>query len=169
MDPSIKAFREVIKQFADNWLSEGLPSKKKLDEVAQGLNQQRCKLSISGIWVYPPTLTTATIDDGLGQGLAVIEAFAKAIGMEIIRLGLMKQPEEIIVECRRHPPDFLGLTILQFDTEEDLRFISQNLPKQTRIVAGGPVFKSDPDFARRTGTHYAAKNVPDFLQFMLTV
>ena len=99
----------------------------------------------------------------------VIEAFAKAIGMEVIRLGLMQKPEEIITDCHKHPPDFLGLTVLQFDTEEDLRFISEKLPESTRIVAGGPVFTSDPEFAKRTGTHYAAKNVADFLRLMLKV
>ncbi len=114
-------------------------------------------------------MATATVDDGLGQGLTVIEVFAEAIGMQIIRLGLMKKPEEIITDCRRYNPDFLGLTVLQFDTEEELLFISQSLPEHIRIVAGGPVFTSDPDFSKRTGTHYAAKNVADFLRFMLEV
>lgn len=169
MDQSIKTFRISVKQLADKWLLDGLPSKEKLDKAARELERLRRMSSIPSIWNHQPILATATIDDGLGQGLMVIEAFAKAIGMEIIRLGLMQKPEEIIADCRRYQPDFLGLTVLQFDSEEDLRFISQNLPKQTRIVAGGSVFKSDPDFAHRTGTHYAAKNVAAFLRFMLEV
>lgn len=169
MDPSIKAFRGVVRRFADKWLSVGLPSREKLDEAARTLNRHRRQSSIPGIWEHPPILATATVDDGLGQGLTVIEGFAEAIGLQIIRLGLMKKPEEIIADCRRYHPDFLGLTVLQFDTEEDLLFISQNLTKHTRIVAGGPVFTNDPDFAKRTGTYYAAKNAADFLRFMLEV
>ena len=169
MDLSIEAFREVVKQLADKWLSDGLQSKEMLDEAARKLDEQRRQSAIPGIWAHPPTLATVTLDDGLGRGLAVIEAFAKAIGMEIIRLGLLKKPEEIIADCLRYQPDFLGLTVLQFDTEEDLRLISQNLPQQTRIVAGGPVFNSDPDFAQRTETHYTAKNAADFLRLMLEV
>lgn len=169
MDRSIEAFREVVRRLADQWLLDGLPSKEKLDEAARKLDRLRQQLSIPGIWDQPLTLATATIDDGLGQGLMVIEAFAEAIGMEVIRLGLMKKPEEIITDCRNYRPDFLGLTVLQFDTEEELLLISQNLPKQIRIVAGGPVFTGAPEFAQRTGTHYAAKNVADFLRFMLTI
>lgn len=169
MDRSIKAFRTAVKQLADKWLLVGLPSKEKLDEAARKLDQLRRQLSIPGIWAQPPTLATATIDDGLGQGLAVIEAFVRAIGMQVIQIGLMKRPEEIVAACNQYNPHFLGLTVLQFDTEEELRFISNRLPKRTRIVAGGPVFTGDPDFAQRTGTHYAAKNVADFLRFMLDV
>ena len=167
MDPSIKAFRGVVRRFADEWLSVGIPSREKLDEVARSLDRLRQQSSIPGIWEYRPILATATVDDGLGQGLTVIEVFAEAIGMQIIHLGLMKKPEEIIADCRRYHPDFLGLTVLQFDTEEELLLISESLPGHTRIVAGGPVFTSDPDFAKRTGTHYTAKNVADFLRFML--
>jgi hypothetical protein len=87
--------------------------------------------------------------------------------MKIIRFGLLQTKEAIVKDCRRHAPDFLGLTILQFDTEEDLLYISQKIPENTRIVAGGPVFTSDPDFAARTGTHLAAKNVAEFLRIML--
>jgi hypothetical protein len=79
----------------------------------------------------------------------------------------MQPPEAVMHACRRQRPDFLGLTILQFDTEDDLTAIAKNLPAETRIVAGGPVFKGDSDFAGRTGTHYAANNVADFLRFML--
>jgi hypothetical protein len=59
------------------------------------------------------------------------------------------------------------LTVLQFDSEDDLAAIAKQLPGNTRLVAGGPVFAGDRDFAGRTGTHYAARNVADFLQFML--
>ena len=38
------------------------------------------QLGTQGLWASPPLMLTATLDDGLGQGLAVIEKFAKAIG-----------------------------------------------------------------------------------------
>ena len=108
-----------------------------------------------------------TIDDGLGQGLAVIEKYAIAIGIRLISIGLMQTPVAIVDACRHHQPEYLGLTVLQFDTEGDLTKIASHLPDKTRIVAGGPVFGGDADFASRTGTHYAAKNVAAFLRYML--
>ena len=112
-------------------------------------------------------MVTATLDDGLGQGLAVIEKYAAIIGMRLISLGLLQTPEAIIAVCHRDQPDYLGITVLQFDSEDDLITIAEKLPPITRIVAGGPVFSADPEFAERTGTHYAAKNVAYFLRFML--
>jgi methylmalonyl-CoA mutase cobalamin-binding subunit len=112
-------------------------------------------------------MMTASLDDGLGQGLAVIEMYAVTIGMRLISLGLMQTPGAIIDACHRHRPDYLGLTILQFDSEDDLTAIAKKLPANTRLVAGGPVFVGDRDFAGRTGIDYAAKNVADFLQYML--
>lgn len=167
MDDSQNAFRDAVGKLSRRWLEAGLPSRQGLDVSARKLEHLREHLNVQGLWACSPSMVTATLDDGLGQGLAVIETFATAIGMRLIRLGLMQTPEAIIDACRRHQPDFLGLTILQFDTEDHLISIASRLPRKTRIVAGGPVFAGDPDFADRTGTHYAAKNVADFLQFML--
>jgi hypothetical protein len=64
-------------------------------------------------------------------------------------------------------PDFLGMTVLQFDTEDDLILITGNLPSKTRVIAGGPVFSADPELAGRTGVHFVAKNAADFISFML--
>jgi methylmalonyl-CoA mutase cobalamin-binding subunit len=167
MEQSLTSFQIAVRDVADAWLSSGLPSREGLEDAAGKLARLRKRSSIPGIWEHPPTLATATLDDGLGQGLAVIEAFAGAIGMQVNRLGLMLTKEAIVEDCRCCRPDFLGLTVLQFDTEDDLRFISARLARKIRIVAGGPVFNADPDFAERTGTHYAAKNVAHFLLFML--
>ena len=71
--------------------------------------------------------------------------------------------------CRDLEPMLLGLTVLQFDTEEDLAFIARNIPATTRIVAGGPVFKADPDLAKRAGIHRVADDAADFLKFLLTL
>jgi hypothetical protein len=164
---SLHAFREAVGNLSGLWLETALPSRQGLDEAALKLKRLREGLQVQGIWENPPTMVTATLDDGLGQGLAIIEKYAVVIGIRLISLGLMQTPGAVMVACRRHRPEFLGLTILQFDTEADLTAIAKNLPTETRIVAGGPVFKGDPDFAGRTGTHYAANNVADFLRFML--
>jgi methylmalonyl-CoA mutase cobalamin-binding subunit len=167
MDDAYIAFRAAVGSLANQWLARGLPSRQGLDEAAGDLERLRSRLKVNGIWYQPPSMVAATLDDGLGQGLAVIEKYAAAVGIRLISLGLMQKPEVVIDACRRHQPDFLGLTILQFDTEDDLIYIANHLPRSTRIVAGGPVFDGDPDFANRTGTHYAAANVADFLRYML--
>jgi methylmalonyl-CoA mutase cobalamin-binding subunit len=164
---SRNVFRQAVDSLARRWLTAGLPSRQGLDEAAAKLARLRAQLKVQGLWPQPPSMVTATLDDGLGQGLAVIEKYAGVIGMRLICLGLMQTPAAIIDACRRHQPEFLGLTILQFDTEADLRAIFEKLPCKTKIVAGGPVFAGDPDFAGRTGTHFAARNLTDFLRFML--
>jgi methylmalonyl-CoA mutase cobalamin-binding subunit len=169
MDPEnpLIEFREAVGDKARQWQAAGLPSRQSLDQTAQELVCLRNQLKVLCIFRQPPCMVTATLDDGLGQGLGIIERYAAAIGIRLISLGLMQPPPVIVAACRRHRPEFLGMTILQFDTEDDLRTISENLPRNTRIIAGGPVFSADPGFAARTGTHYAARNVADFLQFML--
>lgn len=161
------AFRVAVGRLASLWVAKGLPSRQGLDEAAGDLERLKQRLKVNGIWDQPPSMVTATLDDGLGQGLAIIEKYAAVIGIRLIALGLVQRPEAVIDACHRHQPDFLGLTILQLDTEDDLTLIANHLPRDTRIVAGGPVFDGDPGFAKRTGTHYAAKNVANFLQYML--
>jgi methylmalonyl-CoA mutase cobalamin-binding subunit len=167
LENSLSEFRQAVGDSARQWQAEGLPSRQVLEETAVKWVCLRNRLKIQGIFLQPPCMVTATLDDGLGQGMGIIEKYAAAIGMRLISLGLMVSPPVIVDACRRHRPEFLGMTILQFDSEEDLRSISENLPGNTRIIAGGPVFRADPAFAARTGTHYAARNVADFLRFML--
>jgi methanogenic corrinoid protein MtbC1 len=125
------------------------------------------KTNVSGLWDIPPLIITATLDDGLGQGLEVIHMFSETAGLEIIELGLLVTPKKIITACKINEPDLLGLTVLQFDSEEDILQISKNLPSKTKIIAGGPVFAADPGFARRAGIHFTAKNVASFIRFLL--
>ena len=167
MNDAYDAFRADVAHYADQWLAAGLPSRQVLDQAAEQIEQMRLRLKVNGLWPEPPTMLTATVDDGLGQGLAVIERFAGAIGIRLIPLGLLQSPQAIIDACRRHQPDYLGLTVLQFDSEDDLAQIVDGLPHHTRIIAGGPVFTGDAGFAERTGTHHVAKHVAAFLRFML--
>jgi methylmalonyl-CoA mutase cobalamin-binding subunit len=167
MHEAYNAFRAAVGSLVSQWIEKGLPSRQGLDEAAGNLEDMRGRLHVNGLWEDPPSMVTATLDDGLGQGLAVIEKFAIAVGIRLISLGLMQNPEAIIDACQSHRPEYLGLTLLQFDSEDDLIRIAKNLPLKTRIVAGGPVFAGDPDFADRTGTHYAAKNVAYFLRYLI--
>ncbi|PIE66789.1 MAG: hypothetical protein CSA23_07290 [Deltaproteobacteria bacterium] len=167
MDRATRRFRQVVDDLAGRWLRDGLPSRQTMMETAVSLDQMRSDLKVKSLWHQAPRILTATLDDGIGQGLTVIEAFAAAIGMTVIPIGLMQTPDIVIDACRQHVPRFLGLTVLQFDTKDDLLSISKALPTATRIVAGGPVFSADPDFAGRTGIHFAARHVADFLRIML--
>ena len=64
-------------------------------------------------------------------------------------------------------PHFLGLTVLQFDSDDWVADIVRQLHSSTLLVAGGPAFQYDEDFARRTGTHVVVKNGAAFLQFLM--
>lgn len=121
----------------------------------------------SGLWVAAPLMVTATIDDGWGHGLEVIEKLAEAAGMRVHPLGLLRSPESIVNDCRKLIPDFLGLTVLQLDSDDWVAEIVRGLPDSTRLVAGGPAFQYDADFARRTGTHVVVKNGAGFLRFLM--
>jgi methanogenic corrinoid protein MtbC1 len=113
-------------------------------------------------------MVTATIDDGWGHGLDIIHRYATVAGVSIHPLGVLRLSEEIVDVCNARRPDILGLTVLQFFSDDDLIHISANLPKKTRIIAGGPVFTADPDFAVCTGVHHVAKNAAAFLELLLS-
>ena len=138
-----------------------------LEKAAGELRQWKVKAGVSGLWDTPPLMITATLDDGLGQALEIIRMFSETAGIKIIDLGLLVTPEKIITACKKNNPDLLGLTVLQFDSEKDILMISKNLPQKTKIIAGGPVFTADPEFARRTGINFTAKNVAYFIRFLL--
>lgn len=162
-----KQLRVKLAQLSEKWQSKGLPSRSEIEKAAGDLQDWKVKTDCSGLWRIPPQMITATIDDGMGHGLEIIRMFSKAAGLEIIDLGLLVPPEKIISECKKAEPDLLGLTVLQFDSEEIILKISGNLPPKTKIIAGGPVFQSDKGLARRAGIHFTAKNVADFIQFLL--
>lgn len=119
------------------------------------------------MWDPPPLMITATLDDGWGHGIEVIELCAKAAGLRVVSMGLLQAPDSIIAKCRELSPDLLGLTVLQLDSEPDLAVIREHLPPAVRVVAGGPPFQIDSEFAARAGVDFAARHVLDFLQFLL--
>lgn len=134
---------------------------------ARALEALRLDAGGRGLWPQPPRMITATLDDGWGHGLDVIEALAAAVGATVQRLGLLQPPETIAAACRARRPDLLGLTVLQFDSDEGLLRIVEALPPGTTLVAGGAAFRYDPDFAARTGTPVVARDGWAFLEFLL--
>jgi methylmalonyl-CoA mutase cobalamin-binding subunit len=112
-------------------------------------------------------MLTATLDDGWGHGLEVIQALAEAAGIRVETLGLLQQPQAIVAACRREMPDLLGLTVLQFDSDDAVRHIVDHLPPTTILVAGGAAYQYDAEFAERTRTPVVARNGAAFLRFLL--
>lgn len=147
----------------------GKPSRTELAAAAEELDQWKKTNQTGGLWAPPPLMLTATLDGAMGHGLELIHRYAGLAGVEIHALGLLQSAESVAAACRKLEPQFLGLTVLQFDTEDDLALIARNIPVTTRIVAGGPVFKADPDLARRVGVHRVAADAADFLEYLLTL
>ncbi len=156
-----------LDELSKKWQSTGLPSRAGLEKAAGDLHEWKVITGVSGLWDKPPLMLTATLDDGLGHGLEVIRMFSETAGLETIELGLLLTPGKIITACKRYQPDLLGLTVLQFDSEEDILVISKNLPSRTKIIAGGPVFKADRGFAARADIHFVAQNAACFIQYLL--
>ena len=169
MDFEPSGFRRQVGSLAEQWQQSGLPSRAVLEEKGRELASQRTLSGGRGLWDVQPLMVTATLDDGLGQGLMIIHQFAEAVGIRILSLGLMQSPERIISVCQKEEPDFLGLTILQFDTEEELTAIARAVPRRTRLICGGPVFNADSDLAERSGVHFVARHVGVFLKIVLTL
>ncbi len=59
------------------------------------------------------------------------------------------------------------MTVLQLDSDDDLARVGHALPARTRLIAGGPVFKFDPDMADRCGIDYVAPSVAHFVAYLL--
>lgn len=148
-------------------MSHGLPSREVLDQTTAELNTWKQHHSVTGIWPQRPLMLTTTLDDGIGQGLAIISQYAEVAGLQVQPLGLMQRPDHIIAACRQHRPAILGLTILQLDSDDDLASIGHNLPPGTALVAGGPVFKFDPEMAQRCSVTYMAASVAYFIDYLL--
>jgi len=159
--------RKKIAELFVSWKETGLPSRSGYEAVAADLMEWKHSEGIPGIWQNPPLMITSTLDDGLGQGLQLIHLFSEIAGLKIRSLGLLRPPDMIIDECITYRPDFLGLTVLQFDSEDDLLRVCRDIRDHTKVIAGGPVFSGDPDLAERTGVHFVAKNAAAFLRFLL--
>ncbi|CAN2039739.1 B12-binding domain-containing protein [Candidatus Magnetomoraceae bacterium gMMP-15] len=163
----MELLRNKLIKLLENWHKKGLPSRSGLKKTGQELLEWKKKEGADSLWTSSISIMTATIDDAWGHGLEIIHIYAKVLGLKIIKAGLLQSPETIINQCLSHHPDLLGLTVLQFDSEDDLKKITSAIPKNTKVIAGGPVFFGDPDFASRIGIHFVAKNVGEFIKILL--
>jgi hypothetical protein len=162
--------REVAEKLSgvlEDWRQTGLPTRDQLLEQAESFQHWREGRPQTNRQADAPHLVTATLDDGTGHGLGVIQAWSRAVGLTVHHVGLLQPSAAILAACRRLHPAYLGLTVLQFDSEEDLAVIGQGLPQGTKLIVGGPIFRADPDLAARTGVHYVARDVAAYLGFLL--
>jgi methylmalonyl-CoA mutase cobalamin-binding subunit len=159
--------REDVIEFLQILKRKGRATREDYLAGAAALEARRLQSGGRGLWPQAPRMMTATLDDGWGHGLQVIEALSNAVGVAVQRRGLLQTPAAIVKACREERPDLLGLTVLQFDSDEALLKITRALPTATTLVAGGAAFRYDSDFAKRTGTHVVARDGTAFLQFLL--
>ena len=159
-------FKQMILDCLKQWKGAS-PTRESYLAAASEWAAWRSERRHGGLWSSPPRMVTATIDDGWGHGLEVIEKLAAALGMRIHPLGLLQPAERIIAACRELAPEFLGLTVLQFDSDDAVSEVVRGIPPSTLLVAGGAAFQYDPDFALRTGTPVVVKNGASFVRFLL--
>lgn len=159
--------RNRLEDLLQTWRTSGVPTRWQLMNTLQDLRAWKDNEQISGLWNPPPMMLTATLDDGWGHGLEVVELCAAVAGLHVERLGLLKTADDILAACFKLRPHLIGLTMLQFDSEPSLIQITARVPEPTQVLVGGPVFKIDPDLASRTAVHLVAKNVADFLDIVL--
>lgn len=133
--------QKVLTEFADHWQQHPEISWSEIFHTGEKLLAWQEQQAIAGFLAGPVKMVTATLDDAMGQGLKMIHLYSRIMGIDIIPLGLMQTTDSVITECVKQHPDFLGLTVLQFDTEEELDTIIREIPQDIRLIVGGPVFK----------------------------
>lgn len=168
-NPAMETLRDRLQKLVTDMQTKGRPSRTELAAAVADIQQWKTEQAAAGLWPDPPLMVTATLDDAMGHGLDLIHQYSEAAGIQVNHLGLLQTPDAILSACRDLEPMLLGLTVLQFETEEDLAFIACNIPETIKIVAGGPVFKADPDLAIRAGIHRVAVDAADFLSFLLSL
>ena len=167
MDSTAAPLRGKIVELVTSLKQTRRPSRNELLSGAERVLEWKREHRVESLWTRPPVMVTATLDDAWGHGLEVIHRYGEVAGLTIFPLGLLKTPGEIIRACLVHRPDILGLTVLQFDTEEALIEIRNAIPENTRIVVGGPIFAADPGLARRAGIDFVARNAVVFIEYLL--
>ncbi len=157
--------RELVKDW--NRADRSFPSHSELESFGRLLLNWKSMEKIKGLWDESPLMVSTTLDDGLGQGLRIIHLYAEVAGLTVMPIGLLQPPEKIIDVCNKNFPDILGLTVLQFDSEEMVVKIRRAIDPNIKMIGGGPVFSADSEFAKRTGIDFVAKNVASFLEYLL--
>ena len=156
-----------ITRLLDTWSESGLPARASLHAAADDLIKWRVVNGIPGLWRNPPLMIGATLDDGWGYGIQLILKFAEALGCGTRFLGVLLPVDTIVDVCKKESPDIIGLTVLQLDTEDALTELRGRLPRNIRLIMGGPVFNIDPEMAQRVGIDFVAGNAAHFIRHMI--
>ncbi len=143
------------------------PTRSEIMAQTDALMAWRAHTGAAGLWDHPPKMVTATLDDAMGHGLEVIHHVARVAGIELHALGLLVSADAIVAACRRLAPSWLGMTILQFDSEPIIAGIRKSLPTSTRLIAGGPLFRADPELAARCGIDTVLADAVTFAAYLL--
>ena len=159
--------RNMLEELSQLLHADGSWSRAEIFQAGEILLDRKNAFSIKGLWPSPPLMITATLDDAVGQGLTIIHLFSQLAGVDVKPLGLMQSPKKIIDACRQSLPDILGMTILQFHSEETLCDMAESLPSQTQIVVGGPIFKTFSQKELDGKGYQVIDNVRYFLDFLL--
>lgn len=171
MAESPLSIREKFTALAADWRQNGLPSSSELMTAGRDLAGWKQAHQASGLWpekATPPKMVTGALDDGLGQGLKLIELYAELAGVTVIHIGLLAEPEDIVRACADHRPDFLGLTVLRSDAEEILiDEIVGRIPDNIEIIVGGPVFKPMDAGERAAKPYRILNNLAAFVEYLL--
>jgi len=149
------------------WETSGLPGRSTLHDIADALLLWRSDNKIPGLWQQPPCMVGATLDDAWGLGIELILKYARVLGMKTRFLGTLLPWAQIVAACQDIRPDYLGLTVLQLDSEDDLALLRTRVPGDVQIIAGGPAFRFDDELQARVGIDHVAKDLAAFLQFFL--
>jgi methylmalonyl-CoA mutase cobalamin-binding subunit len=159
--------RNILNELSDTWRRDSAVSWTEIYQTGEKLLERKTKENISGLWRQKPKIITATLDDAMGQGLKMIHLFSRIAGMDIMPLGLMQTKDAIIEACQKHRPAFLGMTILQFDSEELLNGIIERIPKEIQVLVGGPVFNAMDRKALSKKRYIVLNTVSAYLDFLL--
>lgn len=159
-------FRREVEQLVQHWQSHGPTPRWQLREQLKDLKANRQSLGIPSLWSVPPTMVTATLDDGWGHGIETVTLCARALGMTVHALGLLVPASEIVAACRRLRPGFLALTVLQVESEEALQLIADEVPPITQVFVGGAFVHSCPQAFHRINL-LAASNLEAFIKQLL--
>jgi len=161
--------RKIISEFVNTWQNDPTTSWTQIYTIGETLLEWKTQNNINGLWDITPIMMTATIDDAIGQGLKMIHLFSCLAGIDIISLGLMQSKETIIERCQKQHADFLGMTILQFDTESVLNTIIPKIPEKMCVLVGGPIFKTIPKKELHEKKYVPFNNICDYLTFLLNL
>jgi len=168
--PGPMRLKTVLTRLCRTWEARGLFSRNRVMVTGRQLMLWKQDRNIAGLWPKPPVLATATLDDGMGMGLDLIELYAAVAGMRVERLDLLMEADDLVAACRKRPPDFLGLTVLREDAMDLLdTVIGPAMPHATTILAGGPVFRLLPLSERKEKPYVILPDLAAFVRYVLSL